>query len=68
MKIENKVHANIITNNNEEAVKILIADYERKIRSLEKVKKDQQYKREHELKIIESLIEEKKRITEKLHN
>ena len=64
MKIENKVHANIITNNNEEAVKILIADYERKIRSLEKVKKDQQYKREHELKIIESLIEEKKRITE----
>lgn len=40
MKIENKVHANIITNNNEEAVKILIADYERKIKSLEKVKKE----------------------------
>lgn len=40
MKIENKVHANIITNNNEEAVKILIADYERKIKSLENAKRD----------------------------
>jgi len=39
MKIENKVHANIIANNNEEAVKILIADYERKITALEKMKK-----------------------------
>ncbi len=40
MKIENKVQANIIANSNEEAVKILIADYERKIKSLEKAKKD----------------------------
>lgn len=40
MKIENKVQANIISNNNEEAVKILITDYERKIKSLEKAKKD----------------------------
>lgn len=40
MKIENKVSANIISNNNEEAVKLLIADYERKIRALEKSRRD----------------------------
>lgn len=41
MKIENKIQANIISNNNEEAVKVFLADYERKIKSLEKIKKEQ---------------------------
>eukprot|EP00347_Sterkiella_histriomuscorum_P006555 403352327 len=68
MKIENKVQANIISNNNEEAVKILITDYERKIKSLEKAKKDLQKQREQESKIIEQLIDEKKRLFEKLTN
>lgn len=66
MKIENKVHANIISNNNDEAVKILIADYERKIRSLEKVKKEQQHKRETEVRIIEQLLDDKKKLYEKI--
>ena len=52
MKIENKVSANIISNNNEEAVKLLIADYERKIKALEKVKRDQNLKRECQHRMI----------------
>ena len=67
MKIANKVQANIISNKNEEAVKVLISDYERKIKSLEKAKAEQQMKREHELEIIEELIEEKKRLHEKIN-
>jgi hypothetical protein len=67
MKIENKVQANIISNNNEEAVKILIADYERKIKSLEKAKKEQQNRRESEMKMIEILLDEKKKLQEKIN-
>ena len=62
MKIENKVSANIISNNNEEAVKLLIADYERKIKALEKVKRDQNLKRECQHRMIQSLMEEKTKL------
>ena len=68
MKIENKVHANIIANNNDEAVRILIADYERKIKSLEKAKKDQQRQRELEARVVEQLVEDKRRLLERLTN
>ena len=40
MKIENKVQANIISNNNEEAVKVLMGDYERRLKALDIMKKD----------------------------
>jgi len=67
MKIENKVQANIIANNNEEAVKILIADYERKIKYLEKAKKDQQSKKDGELRMIDTLLDEKRKLHERIN-
>lgn len=39
-RIENKVGPNIRNNNNDEAVKIIIAEYEKRIRDLEKAKID----------------------------
>ena len=37
-KIENKVLANIHNHNDDEAIKIIISDYEKRIRDLEKAK------------------------------
>ncbi len=67
MKIENKVQANIIANNNEEAVKVLLADYERKIKALEKIKKQHAQLRQSEMKQLEHMNEEKRRLNERLH-
>ena len=39
-KIENKIKANIRNQNDDEAMKILISEYEKKIRDLEKAKCD----------------------------
>lgn len=36
MKVENRVRANVVQNSDEEAVKLLIADYERRIRNIER--------------------------------
>lgn len=52
MKVENKIKANIIQNNEEEAFKLLIADYERRIRTIEKDKCEQEAKREYEGKLL----------------
>jgi hypothetical protein len=40
MKVENKIKPNIIQNNEEEAFKLLIADYERRLRTFEKDRKE----------------------------
>jgi hypothetical protein len=39
-KIENKIKANIRNQNDDEAMKILISEYEKKIRDLEKAKQE----------------------------
>lgn len=39
-KIENKVRPNIRNNNDDEAIKIIIAEYEKRIRDLEKARND----------------------------
>lgn len=52
MKVENKIKANIIQNNDEEAFKLLIADYERRIRMIEKDRREQEAKREYEGRLL----------------
>ena len=40
MQVENRVRPNIVNNSDEEAVKLLMADYERRIREIEKDRRD----------------------------
>jgi hypothetical protein len=53
-KIQNKISANVITRNDDEAVKIMIADYEKKLRDNEK---DRELLREKEKKLLKKINE-----------
>lgn len=53
-KIQNKISANVITRNDDEAVKIMIADYEKKLRDNEK---DRELLREKEKKLLKKITD-----------
>lgn len=57
-KIQNKISANVITRNDDEAVKIMIADYEKKLRDNEK---DREVLREREKKLLKQISSMKKK-------
>ena len=60
------MQANIIASNNEEAIRILISDFERKIKSLENNKNIEKYKRAMESKQLEALADEKRRLNDRI--
>ena len=57
-KIQNKISANVITRNDDEAVKIMIADYEKKLRDNEK---DREMLREREKKLVKKIASMEKK-------
>jgi hypothetical protein len=67
-KIENKVQANIITNNDDEALKILIADYEKKLRDFESNRQEDQHNNHNLHRQIEDLQYQKSKLIERLSN
>jgi hypothetical protein len=57
-KIQNSVSANVVTSNDDEAVRIMIADYEKKLRDYEK---DRETMRQREKKLVERILEMEKK-------
>jgi len=54
-KIENKVHANIISEVNDEALKTILQEYEEKIVKMEQERKQDKYRSDKLLQIISQL-------------
>jgi len=67
-KIENQVQANIITNNDDEALKILISDYEKKLKDLENARHEDYIKNAQLHRQIEELQMQKAKLIEKVEN
>lgn len=65
-KIQNKIKANIITNNDDETVKILIENYERRIRELEHKEEEDGSKYQQYINIIEELKVQRSALLERL--
>ena len=65
-KVQNKVRANVITNNNEETVRILVENYEKRIRDLQAQQDHDLSKYEHYIGVIEELKLQRTTLLERL--
>jgi hypothetical protein len=65
-KIKNKVRANIVTHNNMESIKILIENYEKKIKDLESSRVNKTENNERYISIINELEIQRAGLLERL--
>ena len=67
-KIENKVQANIVTNDEGEAFRILISDYERKLKDLENTRLEDHFRNQVLQKQVEDLQAQKSTLLERVNS
>jgi len=67
-KIENKVQANIVTNDEGEAFRILISDYERKLKDLENTRLEDHYRNQVLQKQVEDLQAQKASLVDRVNS